>query len=218
MLPLQVLLPLHPLLVRLLLLLLGGGPDGGGVHHRPAHTAHGGGGGGRGGGEEGEEGGASNGSNGGAAQSTIYAANLRALSLLDELWDHVLKAAAASSTERNLKDWEKEEGQQARQKKVEEKSGKYEDCIPAETWQGKTAPVVSRHHGDVSMTWLTIQQGAVMWVKVLQGLAIACAFGQKPVRVKALGVRRSTCAVQQLSHSNSVGVKVRYAGGLHLCV
>ncbi|KEP63695.1 UNVERIFIED_CONTAM: Sec7 domain-containing protein [Hammondia hammondi] len=36
--------------------------------------------------------------------------------------------------------------------------------------------------------WLDAEETAVMWVKVLQALAICCAFGPKPVRVKALGL------------------------------
>nr|CEL67418.1 TPA: GK24228, related [Neospora caninum Liverpool] len=40
---------------------------------------------------------------------------------------------------------------------------------------------------DTSVAWLTVEEVGVMWVKVLQALAICCAFGPKPVRVKALG-------------------------------
>lgn len=155
----------------------GGLDGGGGAHHRSSYLS------GRGGGDEGEEGSNSNSGaahTGGGGQSTIYTANLKALTLLDELWDHVLKAVTMSSSSQHIltkhSDEERDEGNSHQREGEEKRNGK--DSSPS--------------HGEVSVTWVTIQQGAVMWVKVLQGLAIACAFGQKPVRVKALGVRRTT--------------------------
>ncbi|PHJ23952.1 sec7 domain-containing protein [Cystoisospora suis] len=147
-----------------------GGLDGGagGAHHRSSYLS--------GRGDEGEEGGHSNSSNsGGGGQSTIYAANLKALTLLDELWDHVVKAATMSSPSQHTLvkdiDTEKDERKSHQKEGAEKRNDK--DRSPS--------------HGEVSVAWISIQQGAIMWVKVLQGLAIACAFGQKPVRVKALG-------------------------------